>query len=136
MSLCNRLPFTYIESIVQCIVINFFVVIYIHDKHICSAVAPEITVVPPHITVLAGSNVTITCTAVGNPKPSEVKWEPSNILHLESYQETVESLSSSTVMNTLLLGSVTPTFAGEYHCSSRNDIGIVRKSVTVIVHGK
>ena len=101
----------------------------------CSAVAPEISVVPSHTTVLAGSNVTITCTAVGNPKPSKVKWKPPK-KRLEKYQETVQSLSSSTVMSTLILGSVTPAFAGEYYCSCRNGIGIVRKSATVIVHGK
>ena len=108
---------------------------HLHDKHMCSAVAPEISVVPSHTTVLAGSSVIITCTAVGNPKPSKVKWKPPK-KYLEKYPETIKSLSSSTVMNTLILSSVTPAFAGEYYCSCHNDIGIVSKSATVIVHGK
>jgi hypothetical protein len=88
----------------------------------------SITKVPGTSTVLQGTNVTFTCTAVASPKPT-ITWTRVN-------GTIVNGIISYEGKSVLMLTNVTNEEEGMYECTAHNRGKPVKKQVSLIVHGK
>ena len=81
---------------------------------------PEITARPLHETKTEGDNVTFTCNAIGNPKPS-ILWTRDGS-PLET-RDNSSRISLSVDKKKLTITSVNRTDSGEYRCVAENSVG-------------
>ncbi|KAK2918690.1 hypothetical protein Q8A73_003061 [Channa argus] len=81
---------------------------------------PRLNVSEKSITITAGNHLQLTCSAVGNPKPS-ITWTRAN---------STIAIADSNVLN---ISPVATTDKGEYICSASNKIATVVVSVKVEV---
>jgi len=95
-------------------------------------VPPEVSVSPVNYVVLAGSNITFTCIANGNPRPSRVEWRSNGMV----WYTPVLPVNDTAVMSILQRFNVQPhSAAGEYYCLSFNSVGYSEKNATLTVYG-
>ena len=82
---------------------------------------PTITDVSDDQVTLAGNNVSLSCSATGNPLPS-IRWRRDGILD-NHHSIVTSSVSSSSVTSTLNLFAVTSQDSGPYYCDAVIGLG-------------
>ncbi|XP_059196704.1 vascular cell adhesion protein 1b [Centropristis striata] len=86
--------------------------------------APVVTAISDSVVVMAGSPLTLNCSAEGNPEPS-ISWS------FRSPDGRSERRASGPQMDFLL---VSPSDSGRYECEARNSEGTQSAAVEVAVH--
>lgn len=98
---------------------------YYNSLFFCHAGSPNITElsIEPSITVREGENVSIQCSAEGNPPPKIILRRKSDSADMGSYSEG----------RILLLPSVTFLNGGDYECIAENKFGKSKSEITLNV---
>ncbi|XP_054463310.1 vascular cell adhesion protein 1-like [Anoplopoma fimbria] len=78
------------------------------------------------VNVISGDNVTLDCSADGNPHP-EITWKSSAALNV--------MVTTRGRQKSIIVTEATSTNAGSYVCVARNEVGIVVKTVKLVVKG-
>ena len=92
------------------------------------SVVPTIMEISPNQTVFGGDNISLVCTATGNPPPV-VQWVKDGLV-------SQSTGSSFPVTNTLDLKSVTVADAGTYICNASNKLGCAALQSTLVVQSE
>ena len=97
----------------------------------------SITKTPNTTRVLEGTNVNLTCTAAGAPKPT-ISWSRDKgvISSLKSSNKTFDGKHPFESKNILFLKNVTNEEEGIYNCSAFNRGEPKKEHVMLTVHGK
>lgn len=101
-----------------------------------SIIAPTIITSPPsNVSALVGQNITLSCTAIGLPKPL-ITWNKqctgSNLTSVRASHETHDRFASGVykVVSTIGLMDVNHKDGCYYHCYANNNASIVDNSDT------
>lgn len=91
--------------------------------------APSFVVTPSERTVVEGSDVTIDCSARGNPEP-QISWTQNT--------DTISSNIRSRLLNngSLYITNVRISDAGRYECSASNIIQTISSAANLRVLGQ
>ena len=82
----------------------------------------------------AGQALTLTCTAMGTPRP-QISWfrEDSHIVLNSRTQITDTESGADTLVSTLVISSVTEGDSGTYECRVENNAGTASQQYQVAV---
>ena len=84
----------------------------------------------------AGEPLTLTCTAMGTPRP-EIEWYRGDSMIISSSRIQITNMNSdaddTTVVSTLVISSVTVGDAGTYQCRVENMAGTASQEYSVSV---
>ena len=104
-----------------------------------AAVTPTITEVPDDTVgrnpvLTAGQALTLTCSAMGTPRP-QISWfrGDSRIVSNSRTQITETESGADTLVSTLVISSVTESDSGTYECRVENSAGIASQQYQVAV---
>ncbi|XP_038637840.1 LOW QUALITY PROTEIN: hemicentin-1-like [Scyliorhinus canicula] len=95
--------------------------------------APRFSETPSNVSVTIGQNVTLPCSAVGDPAP-QVTWQRTDGQHIFAKADSM-SFMSQLKTGSLFIESVWLDDEARYVCEAQNQFGVIRAEVTLTVTG-
>ncbi|GCB67129.1 hypothetical protein scyTo_0010207 [Scyliorhinus torazame] len=95
--------------------------------------APRFSETPSDVSVTIGQNVTLPCSAVGDPAP-QVTWQRIDGRHIFAKADSM-SFMSQLKTGSLFIESVWLDDEARYVCEAQNQFGVIRAEVTLTIIG-